>query len=195
MQSNNHSRFYSGRSMKGTFLNGDRLVLEQVSINELNKGDVIVFKGLNFYGSEKDLVHRIVSISDKGVVTKGDNNFYNDTNLVSQDNFVGRVTHIRRKWQKIQVKNGKSGLRRAEILHTKLYIKKTIWEICRFPYNKLKKSELIPKIWKPNIKKIYIKTPEGELIKYIHGKRTVGRVWTKERRYKFKKPYDLVIKC
>ena len=159
--------------MKGTFRTGDRLVVEKVSVSELHKGDVIVFKGLDSNGSEKDLVHRVISISKKGLVTRGDNNFYNDTILVSPDNLVGRVTHLERNGEKRQIKNGESGLRRAGFLNVKLHLKKTIWNICEKPYRMLKKSGMVSIFWKPKIKKIHINTPNGELIKYIHGKRTV----------------------
>ena len=194
MLQNDHIRIYWGRSMEGTFHTGDRLILEPVSINELKKGDVIVFKRLDFGDTKKDLVHRVITISEKGVITKGDNNLYKDTMLVTSNNLVGRVTHIERGENQLKVQNGLSGLRRARFLHLRLPIKKIIWGICRVPYRSLKKSGLVSKIWRPDIKKIHIKTAEGDSIKYIHRKRTVAQIWPELGCSRCKKPYDLVIK-
>ena len=87
-----NSYYYKGKSMIGTFRTGDRLVLETITIDKLNEGDVIVFKGLDPNESDRDLVHRVISISKKGLTTRGDNNFYVDTVNVSRENLVGRVT-------------------------------------------------------------------------------------------------------
>ena len=190
-----NSYYYKGKSMIGTFRTGDRLVLETITIDKLNEGDVIVFKGLDPNESDKDLVHRVISISKKRLITRGDNNFYVDTVNVSRENLIGRVTHLERKGKQIRVQNGKSGIRRANMLNLKLHIKKTIWGFVKFTYTSLKKKDIVSLIWKPHIKKIRIDTPDGELIKYIHRNRTVGQVWTRQKRSKIKKPYDLVIKC
>ena len=195
MDEKEYSYFYKWKSMKGTFRTGDMLFVENIYIDKLEKGDVIVFKGQYSFGSFKNLVHRIISISKKGLITRGDNNFYFDAKKVSWDNLVGRVTHLERNGKQLPVKNGKPGIRRANMLNLKLHIKKTIWRFCKLPYTSLKKKDIISLIWKPDIKKIHINTTDSELIKYIHKNRTVGQVWIRQEHTKIKKPYDLVIRC
>ncbi len=194
MPDNNNQRFYRGRSMKGTFCVGDNLLIEQVSINKLKRGDVIIFQGTDNNGEEKELVHRVVSIYKNGLVTRGDNNTQNDDILVTQKNFKGIVTHFERNGKKKPVKNGFQGMIKAKIRYSTLSIKRLIRVIFRKPYRALKKSGLVPKIWKPDIKKIFIKTSDEEIIKYIHGSHTVAQMWPKKKKFLCKKPYDLIIK-
>jgi signal peptidase I len=180
--------------MKASFRVGDRLHIKPVLIEKLKKGDVIIFQGTDFNGEEKELVHRVVSIYKDGLYTRGDNNTQNDDILVTQKNFKGIVTHFERNGKKKPVKNGFQGMIKAKIRYSNLSIKMLIRVIFRMPYRALKKSRLVPKIWKPDIKKIYIKTLDGEIIKYIHGSHTVAQMWPKKKKFLCKKPYDLIIK-
>ena len=180
--------------MKASFRVGDRLHIKPALINKVKKGDVIIFKGTDHNGEEKELVHRVVSINKDGLVTRGDNNRQNDDILVTQKNFKGVVTHFERNGKKKPVKHGFQGMIKAKIRYLTLSIKRLIRMIFRMPYRALKKSGLVPKIWKPDIKKIYIKTPDEEIIKYIHSSHTVAQVWPKKRKFLCKKPYDLIIK-
>jgi len=188
------TRFYRGKSMKASFQPGDRLYIEQVLINKLNRGDVIIFQGTDHDGEKKELVHRVISIHKDGLYTRGDNNRQNDDILVTQKNLKGIVTHFERNGKKKPVKGGFQGMIRAKIRYLTLLIKSLIRVIFRMPYRALKKSGLVPKIWKPEIKKIFIKTPDEEIIKYIHGSHTVAQLWPKKKKFLCKKPYDLIIK-
>ncbi len=188
------TRFYRGKSMKASFRVGDRLHIKPVLIDKLKKGDVIIFQGTDHNGEEKELVHRVVSICEHGMITRGDNNRQNDDILVTQKNFKGIVTHFERNGKKKPVKGGFQGMIKAEIRYLTLSIKRLIRIIFRMPYRVLKKSGFVPKIWKPDIKKIYVKTPDEEIIKYIHGSHTVAQMWPKKKKFLCKKPYDLIIK-
>ena len=189
-----NTRFYRGKSMKASFQPGDRLYIEPVLIEKLKRGDVIIFQGTDHNGEEKELVHRVVSIYKDGLYTRGDNNTQNDDILVTQKNFKGIVTHFERNGKKKPVKRGFQGMIKAKIHYLTLFFKRLIRIIFRKPYRALKKSRIVPKIWKPEIKKIFIKTPDEEIIKYIHGSHTVAQLWPKKKKFLCKKPYDLIIK-
>jgi len=180
--------------MKGTLRIGDQLIFERETINKIKKGDVIIFKGANNRGEKKELVHRVISISEFGLITRGDNNFYKDKNPVSGDTLIGRVTHLDRNGHKIRVRGGMAGFRRAKFLQLRLPIKKMIWVVCKVPYKILRKSDLVPKIWQPEIKKIVLKTQDGVMVKFFLSSQTVALFWPEEGRFYCKKPYDLVIK-
>ncbi len=57
--------------IKDGFLRGDVLVVDGVSIDELNIGDVIVY---DIKGQSTPIVHRIVKIDNGQIKTKGDHN-------------------------------------------------------------------------------------------------------------------------
>lgn len=74
-------------SMEPTYKTGSIIYYEKISNNELLKGDVIVF-----YNSKKEVIsHRIVSIADDGIETKGDANNTSDPQKVGYNDVIGKV--------------------------------------------------------------------------------------------------------
>ena len=187
-------RFYRGRSMKDTFLPGDCLAVESIPISDIHLGDAVVYREANHQDEPDELAHRVMAIVPDGLVTRGDNNTYNDTTLVTAENLVGRVTHVQRNGKRRVVRGGRRGLLRARILR----VRNRIWKLIKYmgsrPYHWLRKSNLIIRLWQPLIIKVRLKTDNGPLVKYICGGRTVARWWPQQDRFECKKPYDLVIR-
>ena len=88
------TRFYHGNSMLSILRPGDYLIIEPTSIAAIHPGDVVVYQGVNRSGEPDDVVHRVVAVTPDGLVTRGDNNPQVDDALVTQDNLLGRVTHV-----------------------------------------------------------------------------------------------------
>lgn len=82
-------------SMEPTLLVGDMIIID-TKIDNYKKDDIITF-----YDSEGSFItHRIVSINDKEMITKGDNNNTND-DPSSTDKIVGKYVFKIPKGQKI----------------------------------------------------------------------------------------------
>ena len=78
--------FYTGNSMRGMFVTGERLDLEPVAFDSLRVGDVIaVFDRTPYY------VHRVVEIAPDRAVTMGDNNPRPDAAPVTHNSYFRRV--------------------------------------------------------------------------------------------------------
>ena len=78
--------FYTGNSMRGMFVTGERLVLEPAPFDALRVGDVVaVFDRTPYY------VHRIVEISPDRAVTMGDNNPRPDAAPLAPASYFRRV--------------------------------------------------------------------------------------------------------
>jgi signal peptidase I len=187
------SLFYSGRSMVGSFREGDRLEINKDNINEIKSGDVAVFISTKEGEKETHCVHRVVSLADKGLITRGDNNSLNDEEPVTGKNFIGRVTHCERNGKIYKVWNGRLGLLRARVLHGRLYVIRAAKVFLRKPYRMLKKTGILAKLWRPEIETIYFETRDGPLVKYVHKGRTVASCWLDSNRWWFRRPYDFVI--
>ena len=91
---NNKYKIYrvNGESMQPELFSGDFVIVEDESFNELNIGDVIVYKS-----SDKNyIIHRIVYIeSDSGkLLVKGDNNERIDREPVTIYNYIGKVVYV-----------------------------------------------------------------------------------------------------
>ena len=185
--------FYRGSSMLGTFKPGDKLVMEKVPLGQIKKGDLIIFSKES--GETDDfIVHRVVSITAKGLVTRGDNCFGNDRDMVVEENVIGRVVDYDRQGKIHRTRNGRAGFYRARALHGRLIIFKLIRRIFRGPYLKIRGSELIARLWRPEIEIHLFETSDGPIRKFVHHGRTVGTLWQSRDRIWLKHPYDLLIK-
>jgi signal peptidase I len=71
------TRRVDGYSMLPTLEGGDLVVIQNVPIDQIHVGDIIVYNGLCSALGES-VVHRVVNITGAGLITKGDNNEYND---------------------------------------------------------------------------------------------------------------------
>jgi signal peptidase I len=188
------SLFYSGRSMAGTFIGCDRVKVEKNKINEIKIGDVVVFISACEGEKETHFVHRVVSFVDKSLITRGDNNPKQDEEPVTEENLIGKVTHYERNGEIHKVWNGRLGLLRARVLHTRLHVIQTAKFFLRKPYRMIKKTGTVAKLWRPKIETIYFETQDGPLVKYTHKGRTVASCWTETNQWWFRRPYDFIIR-
>ena len=80
-------------SMNPIYYRGDAIIYEKVSLDELQKNDILVFEYNNSV-----VTHRIINIIEengqKYFQTKGDNNSKADLNLVSMNDVLGKVKYI-----------------------------------------------------------------------------------------------------
>lgn len=180
--------FYRGSSMRGTFKPGDKLIIEKVPFDRIKKGDLIIFSR-NENEEDDFIVHRVVAVNPKGLVTRGDNCFDNDKNLVIEENIVGRVIANDRRGKVHQVQNGRAGAFRAAMLHSRLQVINLVKFFLRKPYLILKKSGFITKIWQPEIDIFQFQTSDGPLVKYVHKGKTVAICWTDQHRWWVKRPF------
>ena len=181
--------FYSGKSMRGTFLPGDWLIFERIPFSSIKRGDILTF----FDKTEKRLVHRVIQINTKGIVTQGDNNLSPDADFLIKESMIGRVIDFERNGKFHKVWNGKLGLVRAWVLHERLHFICGAKFFLKKPYRMIKKTGIVVKFWHPKIATIIFETPDGSLVKYIHKGKTVASCWTNTNRWWFKRPYDFVI--
>lgn len=186
-------RFYRGESMKGTFRVGDWLHLEKVLFDSIRRGDIVVYRGSNKNGEEKELVHRVVSISQRGLITRGDNNRFVDGSAVTSDSLLGRVTSFERKGKRHKIKSRYLAFLLVQIYRIRFPFKRLIKIILKKPYQLLRKSGLIKRFLDPKVEKIFFSSEKGILIKYMWGKKVVAKWWPEEDRFLCRKPYDLII--
>ena len=102
----------SAGSMNPTLMKGDIIAWTPTNIDDVEVGDVIVFKSWLSWPGEKFIVHRVVDIKSvwgkPAFVTKGDANEYTDQSgphivepYVTDENYVGKVLSINKQPLKI----------------------------------------------------------------------------------------------
>jgi hypothetical protein len=189
------SFIYTGASMLGTFCPGDRLTIMPTAAAEIRRGDIIAFEsrsGQN--GQPAMVVHRVWAKSTAGFVTKGDSNVNRDRMKVTPSQIKGRVAYRISSSQKHRVHNGKPGFIWAQTLNLWNHTKRSLRLLLRIPYQWLKGTQIIARLWRPQINQVIIQSGSGRIIKFIHKRRVIGYFWPDRKRIVIKKPYDLVIK-
>ncbi len=180
--------------MTGTFKNGAYLHIQRAFVSDLRCGDVVVIKNQKPGSKENQYVHRIVHNTSLNIISRGDNNQVNDDQHVLVENLIGRVTHYERNGKIHKVWNGRLGMLRARVLHGRLHALRALKFFLRKPYRLIKKTDIVAKLWRPDIETIYFETQDGPLVKYVHNGRTVASCWMEGNRWWFKRPYDFVIR-
>ena len=169
------------------------LTVKSVSLAWVKSGDVVVF--FRQRGDQQDeIVHRVMQRIREGVLTRGDAVGCEDAGVVSDDNLIGRVTLRERNGRTVRVCGGWIGLCRARLLHLCWRTRRTVSRFLRRPYGMLKKSGIVPRLWKPRITRITIESTNGLYIQYIRNRRVVARSWPQQDRFECRKPWDLVIR-
>jgi hypothetical protein len=181
--------FYKGRSMLGIFQPGDQLVIRSLDWERIRPGDIILFRK----NDQLEIVHRVIAVAARGLVTRGDNNGHPDDGLVSPEDLVGIVTGIKRGRKLYAIKGGRPGLLRSNIGFMWNRLRRLVIFAGCYPYRWLVRKHWIKRFWRPALVKIRIETEHGPLIKYMFGRRTVARWWPTRHYFECRKPFDLII--
>jgi signal peptidase I len=105
-EKNNRAVFCRGESMRPLFRPGDLIRFVPCRIENLRRGDVIIFIPP---GQEERVVHRVVSMGPGGIRTKGDANPYRDAWELLQVDIVGRAVSVERGGRVIPIAGGFAG--------------------------------------------------------------------------------------
>jgi len=176
--------------MQPTFKPG-QLLYVRPAVEDIAVGDVIVFKNktkTNF------VVHRVIKIDHGQFFTRGDNNPYDDPDPVHPEEVLGVVKWADQDGTITAVRGGNAGFRRSQSQKCRRNLVNRFMRLFFPLYRFIKSSEIIPKLWHPEIKKIQIKTENGVLIKYLHRNHTVAQWDSGSNQFDCRHLFDLVIK-
>lgn len=186
-------RFYYGNSMRGTFHPGDCLILVSATMSDIGPGDIVVFQKPDSGSDSVQVVHRVISVTEIGLITRGDYNLKRDVAPVQLEKVVGKVRAVERMGKTTKVIDGRLGLWWARICWMLRQADFEFRRIFRRSYHFLRLSGLAPKFWKPAIQKMHLNTENGLLVKYLHRQQVVATWDTIRQRFDCRKPFDLVI--
>ena len=184
---------YNGSSMAPLFKPGDLLCAYRPVWGNIHPGDIVIVNWGSSINHPKKVVHRVVSVRQNNLITRGDNNLKADSEAALNDNLVGLVIAFGRKSHIYSARGGCPGLFYSYLVHMQNYIWMLIKRPGRRVYRKVQQSGLIAKVWRPSLSRIHIMTDEGPLVKYRFGTRTIARWWLVQKRFDVVKPFDLVL--
>ncbi|NPV63165.1 MAG: hypothetical protein HPY61_11160 [Methanotrichaceae archaeon] len=155
----------------------DKLYFCSFEKGEIRAGDVVVIDT----GLEKKVIHRVVSVNERGIITRGDNNYADDSWTLRSEQIAGKVMYALRGKRKWIVRGGWGGQIQSA---PTIFKRKLLWRvhgILRPIYQGLVTSEKLGFISLP-VKAIALQRPEGvELLLmlsgHIVGKKKTGEPW------------------
>ncbi len=100
--------------MRGTLCVGDIVCVDNVPLQSIDPGDVVVYARQSTGG--RKTIHRVQSHSFAGIVTQGDNCPKSDPYKITETEFIGRVSFATRNGKRIRISGGRTGLLRGRSL-------------------------------------------------------------------------------
>jgi signal peptidase I len=184
---------YCGSSMSPTF-RPSQLLYVRPQAGNIVPGDVIVFHNIT---SNNLTVHRVVSISPEGLITRGDNNRARDKSPVSQEHIIGRVEVFNDKGDFKHVAGGKRGAWsvriRRNVRRIDRWLRSLFWNLYNIVRSSTPVRQFLHNRLHQYLKIIYLGSSDDPLIKTTYKGQTVA-LWQPNKNYFFcRKPYDFLI--
>jgi signal peptidase I len=183
---------YSGRSMTPTFRGGSLLYVRPEAC-DVAVGDVIVFAN----SAGEHVVHRVVSITDSGLITHGDSNSCYDVDPVSHESVIGRVEMVEGKRDVVPVARGKRGIWSARIRRWRRQVTRSLRRILGAPYRLLYHFPVVhPVLTRFLLRRLVVlhcATSAGPVLKFIRDGKVIARWAPGRTSVTIESPYDLFI--
>ncbi|EFK06502.1 putative signal peptidase I [delta proteobacterium NaphS2] len=190
---NPEKRIYcTGPSMRPTLRAGDLLGVRPYMVRKPALGDVVTF----FSPDKKcSITHRVISVRNGRLRTRGDNNRFIDENILNSDTIVGRVLYLERNGKKQKVLNGRTGYTYSLLVRALRTTFSQIRPILRIFYRLLADTR-IPQIacrWFKKPKVISFDGAHGTELVLTLGGRPIGYLHPNHENWIIRPPYRLLI--
>jgi signal peptidase len=181
---------YLGSSMYPTLRVGDGMKIVPYSTGKIQAGDVVVFRSSD---GEKNIVHRVISLSSSGIITRGDNNPEPDTVPLTPDDIMGRVVSVNRGYKTVIIHGGTRGEMRGRLLHLFKIVRSKTYDLIRPFYYRLLRSDVFKNMLSRHVRILCFKRPEGTEKQLLIGSRVIGRHRAGWTRWQIRRPFRLFI--
>ncbi len=172
---------FKGSSMNSTLQDMD--VLFYVPDKRIRPGDVVV---INIPELEHRIIHRVISIGEKGIRTMGDSNPYPDGWFLSPDQIIGSVAYGYRGGQRFRVPGGSAGLVQMLKVQIKHLTIRAAYPILSIIYRNFPISSLMMLLIRP--RSVAFKRPGGIELHLLARGKVIGRRLPGQR-WQIKSPY------
>ncbi len=192
LRNTSDSTRYKGPSMSPTLKPLDMLRLIPYHGRRIRPGDVVVFRPP---GRSQKVVHRVVSVSPRGVRTRGDNCLLADAWILSPDSILGRVTYADRGETRVRIYGGLRGQVCAFGPRLLVVIRTVLCSGIRPMYHLLARSglgrRLVPIYPKTRI--VCFKRSSGVELQLLLGQRIIATRCCEAGRWNIRPPFRLFI--
>lgn len=192
IEQNGNAVFCRGESMRPLFRPGDRIVFVPCRVEEVRRGDVIIFIQP---GKRERVVHRVVSTGPDGIRTKGDANPYRDAWDLRQGDIVGRVVSVECGGWEIPVAGGIAGRLLAALIRAFRKSDHLASHVLNPCYRGLARSgicrALLPPALRPRV--ITFERDGQREMQLVLGRRIIGRRPAGAGSWKIRRPFRILV--
>jgi hypothetical protein len=185
--------FYTGTSMSPTLRAGDVLHVSALRAEQIRCGDVAVFI---VDARSQVVVHRIVSRTDAGFVSMGDNNASPDSHLLPPGDIIGRVFVAENHGKTRRIRGGLQGRVEGFVRRLGCLTERKMCGVLRPLYRFLAESGVFRKLGRPALQTKVVMyhrhTGDAEL-QLLWKNRAIGRLASGNERWVIKRPFRLLI--
>jgi signal peptidase I len=184
--------FLRGDSMRPLFRPGDRVCFVPCRVDDLQRGDVIIFAPP---GKAERIVHRVVSTGPGGVRTRGDANPYVDAWTLCQEDIVGCAASMERNGKVRLIAGGFAGNVLSACIRALRRLDHLASHILHPCYRKLARSGLVraclPSFLQPRV--IIFERGGAREMQLVIGRRIIGRCAPGESKWEILRPFRLIV--
>ncbi len=185
--------FLRGDSMRPLFRPGDRVCFVPCRVDDLQRGDVIIFAPP---GKAERVVHRVVSTGPGGIRTRGDANGCVDSWELGQEDIVGRAVSLERKDRVSPVAGGLTGRFLGACIHALRKSDHMASYVLNPCYRSLAQSGLVraclPSFLQPRV--IIFERGGAREMQLVIGRRIIGRCAPGESKWEIRRPFRLIVR-
>ena len=183
---------YIGPSMNPILKSGDRLRIIPYDGKAVGRGDVIAFLAS---GGDSKIIHRVVSVSSKGISTRGDNSSHVDPWILRPDQILGRVVAAQRGNKRRRIFGGTVGRLLAVTVRAIHGVDSCVSFLLRPAYREFARagilSRLLPIQMRPRV--ISFKRDGGTEQQLLMGRRVIGRLLPGMARWNIRRPFRVFV--
>jgi hypothetical protein len=171
---------------------GDILRVLPYEDRDISVGDVIVF---NISHAGVPIVHRVVTINQGGIKTKGDNKLAIDDFILQPNEIIGRVVSIRRSKKRLTIFGGSLGRIYSMVRGTGKCINIVLATILRPAYNWFAQTGIIRQLFSRWIRTRIscFKCGDGVEMQLHLGRRIIGRRFPGQDQWYIRRPFKLFV--
>ncbi len=183
---------YIGPSMNPILKSGDRLRIIPYNGKEVGQGDVIAFLPS---GGDSKIIHRVVSVSSKGIRTRGDNSSHVDPWILRPDQILGRVVAAQAGMRRRKIFGGTVGRLFVVTVRVIRAIDSHVSYLLRPAYREFARAgifiRLLPAQMRPRV--ISFDRPAGTELQLLMGRRVIGRWLPGKTGWNIRRPFRLFV--
>ncbi len=183
---------YVGPSMNPTLRSGDRLNIIPYNGKKIRRGDVVVC--IPPEGDSK-IIHRVVSVSSRGIRTRGDNSNQVDQWILSPNHILGRVVSTQRGSRRRRIFGGPMGQLFAAVLRVIHAIDSGVSFLLRPLYERLARAgtfrRWLPRWMEPRV--VSFSRDAGTELQLVMGRRVIGRRLEGKTGWHIRRPFRLFV--